>query len=222
MTESQPYRRIPTADRRAVSKLIAERPVLPALRVGYHLRNEAEALDLFDLLNRYVPQRWFTGLAGSRLAGVIIHSERRLMMKYQHDMPVEIIRGIRREWPVVAATADGRMPLQLPTVRHEKLENRPANAFFYDIDAVVIPKRFDGEPVYETEIGERSGTKIEVFIVSPQRLLEGGHPFYPSIFLNSQRLPYPYQYPRKQINFARIFNSWQKKAIRAVSSADVR
>lgn len=208
MIESELRRRIPVADRREVSRLIAERPILPALRMGHHIRNKAEALDLFDLLNAYVPDRWCTALAGSRLAGIIVHSERRLMMKYRNVMDAETIRGIRREWPMVAATVDGRMPLRLPTVRHEKLENRPANAFFYDIDAVVIPRRFDGEPAYETAIGERSGTKIEVFIVPPERLLAGGHPFYPSIFLHSQRLPYPYEHTRKQVNFRRVFAAW--------------
>lgn len=212
MVSAEIQRPISGSERRTVKSLIAERPMLTTLRVGYHLRNEEEALDLLDVLNKYVPQRMYTGLAGSRRAGIIVHSERRLTLKYQRDMSPETISGIRREWPQVAATLDGRLPLQLPTVRHPKIANRPAGDFFYDIDVSVVPAQFDGEAVYETEKGLRSGTKIEVFIVPVRSLLAGDHPFYTSVFYNSERLPYPYTSPRKRINFDNIFRGWRKKS----------
>lgn len=213
MISTEQERRATPAERGTIRKFISERPVMQALRVGYHVRNEAEALDVLDLLNKYVPERQYTGLVGSRLAGIIVHSERRLRAKYSRDMTLATIRGIRREWPIVAATIDGRRPLILPTVRHEKIANRPANKFFYDIDVVVVPRQFNGEPIYETEPGDRSGTKIEIFIVPSQRLLTEGDPFFPSIFFNSERLPYPYTATRKRVNFDNIFRGWRKKDI---------
>jgi len=211
MISTEQERRPTSVERATIRRLISERPVMQALRIGYHIRNEAEALDVLDLLKKYVPERQYTGLVGSRLAGIIVHSERRLRIAYKGDMTLNTIRGLRREWPLVAATADGRLPLMLPTVSHSKIANRPANKFFYDIDVVAVPKQFNGEPIYETEPGDRSGTKIEIFIVPPQRLLSEGHPFYPSIFLNSERLPYPYTATRTRVNFANIFRGWRKK-----------
>ncbi len=199
------------AERSMIRTMISERPVLQSLRIGYHLRNEAEALDLLDILKKYAPERQFTGLLGSRTAGIIVHSERRLRMKYANEMSLKTIRGIRREWALVASTADGREPLMLPTVRHERLANRKANSFFYDIDVVAVPRQFSGAPSYETEEGSRSGTKIELFIVTPERILAGGHPFYPSKFFHSERLPYPYEHTRRHINFSNVFRGWRQR-----------
>jgi hypothetical protein len=202
---------ITRSERAQVRRLIDAQPTLTALHIGYHLRNGAEAKDLLEILDKYVPWRWYAGLAGSRKAGVVIHSERRLRLKYRDDMSLKTIRGIRREWPLVAAQVDGRLPLALPTVKHDKLANRPANKFFYDVDVAVIDKKATEETRYETEIGSLSGTKFELFILSPRRLLSDDHAFYPSIFFSSLRLPYPYIHHRKQMNFERIIARWNKQ-----------
>ncbi|MFZ5535295.1 MAG: hypothetical protein ACOY3M_04065 [Patescibacteria group bacterium] len=222
MVMTETLSRLSRVERTRVRDLIAKQPTLPFLAVGYHLRNEAEAKDMLELLDAFAPNRSYAGLAGCRKAGVVIHSERRLRMKYRDAMSLATIRGIRREWPLVAGHVDGRLPLELPTVKHEKLANRPANRFFYDIDIAVIDNDATEATRFEAEIGTLSGTKIELFILSPRRLLAEGHPFYPSIFYNSLRLPYPYIWHRKKVNFDRIFAGWRKEGRKAKLSVEGR
>lgn len=211
MVSAEHERQATPAERTSIRQLIAERPVMQALRMGYHVRNEAEALDLLDLIHLFAPDRIYAGLAGSRRVGKIAHSEEKILRKFKGDMPLKIIREIVKAWPQVAATADGRLPLELPGIRHFELSWRPANQFFYDLDAVVVPKQFDAESIYQSQPGARSGTRMDIFIVSQQKILEPGSVFYAPAFFNSERLPYLYSKTRGQADYRRLFRDWRKK-----------
>lgn len=186
----QPELQLPVrwGEKGVIKGLIKDRPRLPALQVGYHLRNAEEALDLLDLLNEVVPERAYVGLAGGRQAGKIFHTKEKISRRFKDQLSRKTIRAIADKWPTVAKDVCGNAINLIPGVTDSNGKELPANAFFYDLDAIVIPREFNAESILHPIVGSRSGTRMDLFIVSQANLLRSTHGFYRSIFTNSQRL----------------------------------
>lgn len=182
-------------DKSQLDKLVSERPFLNKLQVPYHLRSEEERKDIEVLSRRVDPHPLYVGLAGGRQAGkVFLSPQRALADLFPKDTAEDKALSLCRELPRLVKNASGIELIDLTgfcTLTHMVM----AHQLFYDIDLIVIPRRVSFDPseiLYGniSDIGPRSGTPFDMFVITATELINNEVPFLVNIFNNSSRIAF--------------------------------
>ncbi len=169
-----------------------ERPFLGPLKVGSHVRNVSEIIDIWGFIDHYSrnnSEPEYVGLVGSRQVGKIYWNHSKLKRYWGHELSEKSIAYLASNLPILGANIDGRDVLPIPEFeQYVDMSPPSANEFYYDVDIVLVQDKNSRPLDVKRRIGEKSGTLIEIFAISSRILIENSYKEIQEYFLNSQRI----------------------------------